>query len=715
MPPPQHKERRQQRRRRLLTLPAVCPCESIAPAPLLASLVSLAGDVASGGADAAALRRGAGEAVRIAGLLLALLEALREDDGELPAPRAAVLALSELHVALQKLRLLLGDLGRRGARLWVLMNADLAASELRVALGSVATALDLLPPRGGGDVAELARLVRDHAWRAAARVGPDPEDAAAARSVRSALARFAGGATPDADDAWRALRSVGIATWAGCAEEAAFLESELLDRLDEPDGEEGSDLVLLSALLAFALYCRVALFDRIDDDKSSKKKKKDDVARSRMQQASGVGAWVSPESLQCPITLGLMTDPVTVATGQTYDRAAIKRWVRNNGTCPVTGERLRSVELVPNLAARAVVEQFLHSTKASLHHDHPGKRSSSKHRPAVDRTAAPFGPAAAGGARLTAALLVAKLSSSSSATSPDELLKATYEARKLTKRNALYRSCLARAGAAPWLLHLLGSSSSADVQDNAAAALLNLSKHPAGGRALVESGGIGLVVDAVSVAAKAEARQNAAAVLFYLSSSPEYCDEIARVPESVPTLVRLARDGASYRARKNALVSMHGLLQRGAVHATAVAAGAVPVLAGLLLSGSDDNDLAADAVALLARLAERAAGARAVLAAGSELVTRVVDLLGGEAAVSSAKEHCVALLASLGRHGGDGMVALLGKMPGLMPALYALIADDGGSARAGKKARWLVNEIHRHYEQRQPAPPATGRDRVIRV
>ena len=141
-------------------------------------------------------------------------------------------------------------------------------------------------------------------------------------------------------------------------------------------------------------------------------------------------------------------------------------------------------------------------------------------------------------------------------------------------------------------------------------------------------------------------------------------------------------------------------------------------LAGLLLgspAAAEGDDLALDAVALLARIAEQPGGAHAV-AASSELVTRLVDFLG-ESASRSAKEHCASLLASLGRHGGDRVLALLGKLPGLMPALYALIAD--GTPQAVKKARWLVNEIHRHYEQRQaPAAaraPAPGDHRVIRV
>ncbi|CAO2163407.1 unnamed protein product [Urochloa humidicola] len=720
MPPPPHDRGQPPRRRRMLSLSAVCPCEAIAPAPLLASLLSLAADVA--GSDAAAtaalpaLRGAAREAVRIAGLLLALLEAVRDaaDDAGSPLPGEAVLGLSELHVALQKLRLLLADCGRKGARLWVLMNAELAASELRVVMGSVATAVDVLLPAAAAawsaDARELAALVSRHAWRAAARLRPDHEDGRAARGVRSVLARFAAGATPDAEDARLVLDRVGAAAWPDCAVEVAFLEAEMLERL-ETGGEDDNDLVLIAGLMAFLLYCRVVLFDRTDDPD-----KADTVARTPAAARSAAAAWVTPEALQCPITLELMTDPVTVSTGQTYDRASINKWLKSGcRTCPVTGERLRSGDLVPNLAARGIIEQVLLSRGVPIPHEHS---ASGKHRRAVDKTAAPFGAAAAGGARLAAAFLVARLSmagpGTGTTTTAHEQRKAVHEVRKLSKRNVFYRACLVEAGAVPWLLHLLSSTGDAAAQDNAVAALLNVSKYPAGRRALVEAGGALLVVDAVGIPARVEARQNAAAVLFYLSSNPEYCEEITRIPESIPALVNLARHGA-YRGRKNALVALYGLLQCADAHARAVSAGAVPALAALLLGGCGgdrDEDLAVDAVALLARLAERPAGARTV-AASSELVTRLVDFLG-ESASRSTREHCASLMASLGRHGGDGVLALMGKLPGLMPALYALIAD--GPPAAVKKARWLVNEIHRHYDQRQPpvAPPA-GDHRVIRV
>jgi hypothetical protein len=97
------------------------------------------------------------------------------------------------------------------------------------------------------------------------------------------------------------------------------------------------------------------------------------------------------------------------------------------------------------------------------------------------------------------------------------------------------------------------------------AGLFNLLKYLSQRRALVEADGVGLIVDAVNVAAKMEVWHNVADALFYLSSSA-YCDEISRIPEAVPTLVCLAWDDA-FCGHKNALVGLHGLVWCAYTHA----------------------------------------------------------------------------------------------------------------------------------------------------
>jgi F-box/WD-40 domain protein 7 len=54
--------------------------------------------------------------------------------------------------------------------------------------------------------------------------------------------------------------------------------------------------------------------------------------------------------------MDIMHDPVVCATGMTYNRASITRWLEaGHKTCPSTGQRLRHLELVPNFALRCAI------------------------------------------------------------------------------------------------------------------------------------------------------------------------------------------------------------------------------------------------------------------------------------------------------------------------------------------------------------------------
>ena len=67
----------------------------------------------------------------------------------------------------------------------------------------------------------------------------------------------------------------------------------------------------------------------------------------------------TPSHFQCPVSMEIMSDPVMIQTGHTYDRPSIQRWLeQGHKTCPVTGQRLRHLELTPNFALRTAIQQF---------------------------------------------------------------------------------------------------------------------------------------------------------------------------------------------------------------------------------------------------------------------------------------------------------------------------------------------------------------------
>ena len=82
------------------------------------------------------------------------------------------------------------------------------------------------------------------------------------------------------------------------------------------------------------------------------------AASPKAAGAGGAGSY--PEAFVCPLTHKLFLDPVFTCDGITYDRKAIEEWFRQgNKSSPVTGDLLEHTDLVPNLAIRRAVDQYL--------------------------------------------------------------------------------------------------------------------------------------------------------------------------------------------------------------------------------------------------------------------------------------------------------------------------------------------------------------------
>ncbi|KAK7249485.1 hypothetical protein SO694_00049282 [Aureococcus anophagefferens] len=73
-----------------------------------------------------------------------------------------------------------------------------------------------------------------------------------------------------------------------------------------------------------------------------------------------------PERLTCPLTLELMKQPVIACDGHTYERCAIQQWLERAKTSPVTNERLRTPDLIPNHAMKAMIAEFLDHSRTTL-------------------------------------------------------------------------------------------------------------------------------------------------------------------------------------------------------------------------------------------------------------------------------------------------------------------------------------------------------------
>ncbi|CAN6446727.1 unnamed protein product [Victoria cruziana] len=77
------------------------------------------------------------------------------------------------------------------------------------------------------------------------------------------------------------------------------------------------------------------------------------------------------ETFFCPLTKKIMDDPVTIESGQTYERSAIEEWFRKcdeNGeliTCPSTRTKLTNRNLSTNIALKTTIEQWQERNEAT--------------------------------------------------------------------------------------------------------------------------------------------------------------------------------------------------------------------------------------------------------------------------------------------------------------------------------------------------------------
>lgn len=66
------------------------------------------------------------------------------------------------------------------------------------------------------------------------------------------------------------------------------------------------------------------------------------------------------EHLRCPITRRVMTDPVILVDGYTYERSSIEKWISEYDTSPMTGLKLAVNWIIPNYKIQSIIEQCEH-------------------------------------------------------------------------------------------------------------------------------------------------------------------------------------------------------------------------------------------------------------------------------------------------------------------------------------------------------------------
>ena len=68
-----------------------------------------------------------------------------------------------------------------------------------------------------------------------------------------------------------------------------------------------------------------------------------------------------PDTYLCPITCMLMKEPtMAIATGNTYERSAITKWIKEHGNDPLDRDHTLTVaQLAPNVSRREDIEKYV--------------------------------------------------------------------------------------------------------------------------------------------------------------------------------------------------------------------------------------------------------------------------------------------------------------------------------------------------------------------
>nr|GMD18465.1 U-box domain-containing protein 11-like [Ipomoea batatas] len=293
---------------------------------------------------------------------------------------------------------------------------------------------------------------------------------------------------------------------------------------------------------------------------------------------------VIPNDFLCPISLELMRDPVIVATGQTYERSYIQRWIDcGNTTCPKTQQKLEHLTLTPNYVLRSLISQWCGK--------HNIQQPTALINGRIKKGDGSFREVSGNVAAIEA--LVRRLSSRS----VEERRAAVSEIRSLSKRSTDNRILIAEAGAIPVLVNLL-TSEDGPIQENAVTSILNLSIYDNNKGLIMLAGAIPSIVQVLR-AGSMEARENAAATIFSLSLGDEN-KIIIGASGAIPALVELLQNGST-RGKKDAATALFNLCIYQGNKGRAVRSGIIPALLTMLTDPS--SGMVDEALTILSVLA----------------------------------------------------------------------------------------------------------------
>ncbi|KAG6406185.1 hypothetical protein SASPL_133784 [Salvia splendens] len=360
-----------------------------------------------------------------------------------------------------------------------------------------------------------------------------------------------------------------------------------------------------------------------------------------------------PNEFLCPITLEIMTDPVIVATGQTYERRSIQKWLdSNHRTCPKTGQTLEHLLLAPNFALKNLILQWCEKNNYQPSKEAPKSAETTNEEKILS--------------------LVKSLSSSKL----EEQRDAVEQIRFVSKESSDNRSLIANAGGIQRLVQLLSYPDSR-IQEHTVTALFNLSIDESNKQLISAEDPIPAIIEILENGT-IDAKENSAAALFSLSMLDENRAKIGSL-NGIPPLVKLLRVG-TMRGKKDAVTALFNLCLNPANRGIAVEASIVQPLLRIL--EDEKLEMMNETLSMLLVLAASAEGRREL--GQLPFIETLVKLLRDGSPKN--KECALAVLLELGSNNSNMILAAL------QYGMYEYVIDvsNNGTERGRRKANTML-------------------------
>ncbi|OEL27834.1 U-box domain-containing protein 15 [Dichanthelium oligosanthes] len=362
-----------------------------------------------------------------------------------------------------------------------------------------------------------------------------------------------------------------------------------------------------------------------------------------------------PNDFLCPISLEIMTDPVIIASGRTYERRSIQKWLdAGQRTCPKTQQPLAHLSLAPNFALKNLILQWCEKNKVEIQMGEPEPAAEQEER------------------KEDIPSLVKDLSS----VHLDVQRKAAKKIRTLSKENPENRALILENGGLPALISLV-SYPDKKIQENTVTALLNLSIDETNKVLIAKGGAIPLIIEVLKNGS-VEGQENSAAALFSLSMIDENKAAIGILGGIAP-LVDLLREG-TIRGKKDAATAIFNLILNHPNKFRAIEAGIVATLLKIL--GDKKLGMIDEALSIFLLLASHPSCRGEV---GSTSFVEILVEITKEGTPKN-KECALSVLLELGLNNNSLMVQALGL--GLNEHLSDIAKT--GTSRAQRKANSLI-------------------------